>query len=124
MSLNGIGSLPSKRPSKRLEDIIENIDVIREYTVDMDFHAYLADRRTMDATERCLLRISEAAIKLGDFAEEQMPDVDWRGIRGIGNAIRHAYDQLEPKAIWAIVTTKLEPLSVATREALTRLGAE
>ncbi|WP_411033179.1 DUF86 domain-containing protein [Shinella sp. BYT-45] len=90
----------------------------------MDFHAYLADRRTMDATERCLLRISEAAIKLGGFAEEQMPGVDWRGIRGIGNAIRHAYDQLEPKAIWAIVTTKLEPLSVAAHEVLARLEEE
>lgn len=90
----------------------------------MDFDAFLADRKTMDATERCLLRISEASIKLGDFVEDQMPDMDWPGVRGLGNVIRHAYDQLEPKALWAIVTTKLEPLRVATRETLNRFEAE
>nr|WP_298097045.1 HepT-like ribonuclease domain-containing protein [uncultured Shinella sp.] len=121
---NGIGSLPSKRPAKRLHDIIDNIDLIRDYTAGMDFDAFLADRKTMGATERCLLRISEASIKLDDFVEIQMPDIDWPGIRGLGNVIRHAYDQLEPRAVWAIVTDKLEPLLAATRETLARIEAE
>lgn len=78
----------------------------------------------MDATERCLQRLSEAAIKLGDFAEKEMPDLDWRGIRGIGNALRHAYDQLEPKAIWAIIVNLLDPLFFAASETLARLEAD
>lgn len=104
-------------------DIIENIEMIREYTNVMDFPAFLADRKTRDATERCLQRISEAAKKLGDLAEAEMPDLDWRGIRDIGNVLRHAYDRLEPKAIWAIVTTLLDPLFLSTKATLARLEA-
>ena len=45
---------------------------------------FLADAKTLDAVERCLARISEAAIKLGADAERLCPQIPWRDIRGIG----------------------------------------
>src|SRR5664280_1720842 len=57
--------LPSEKPARRLEDIIENAQAILRYTAGMDLEAFEEDRKTYDAVERCLERISEGATKLG-----------------------------------------------------------
>lgn len=53
--------MPSKDPAQRLEDILENIRLIEEFTRGMDTVAFLEDVKTRTATERCLERISEVA---------------------------------------------------------------
>ena len=49
-----------------LLDIIENADRVTRYTEGMDEQRLVADGKTWDAVERCLQRISEAAIRLGE----------------------------------------------------------
>jgi uncharacterized protein with HEPN domain len=66
--------LPSERPARRLEDIVENVRAIRRYTDGMNEAEFSEDRKTYDAVERCLERISEAASKLGDLAPDLVPD--------------------------------------------------
>ena len=61
--------MPSKDPVQRFEDILENINLIEEFTAGMDLTAFTQDPKTSNAAERCLERISEAAKKLGDEAE-------------------------------------------------------
>ena len=78
----------------------------------MDFGAFVADTKTADATERCILRISEAAIKLGGFAEEHLPNHDWPAIRRIGNILRHDYDRISLRMIYDTAKVNLEPLLV------------
>jgi uncharacterized protein with HEPN domain len=53
--------LPSEKLLRRLEDIVENAHAIQRYTAGMDARAFKNDRKTYDAVERCLERISEAA---------------------------------------------------------------
>jgi uncharacterized protein with HEPN domain len=53
-------------PRQSLLDILENIDRIARYTTGMDEAMLAADGRTADALERCLARISEVAVRLGD----------------------------------------------------------
>ena len=57
--------MPSKDPTQRFEDILENIVLIQEFTAGMDLTAFTEDLKTSNAVERCLERISEAARKLG-----------------------------------------------------------
>ena len=64
----------SDKPANRLRDIIENAEAIFRYTSGMDLRAIEEDRKTCDAVERCLERISEAVAKLGDLAPVLMPD--------------------------------------------------
>src|ERR1043166_6156486 len=59
------------------------------------------------ATQHCLLRISEAAKKLGALAKELAPDQPWADIRGIGNRLRHEYDKIDRDEIWRTVTDDL-----------------
>ncbi len=124
MKLTGIALLPSKKPARRVRDIIENVEAIFSYTAGMDFAAFQSDHQAADATERCLMRISEAASKLGDLAPLLMPDQPWARIRAIGNPLRHEYDDIDQQQIWEIVQVSLSPLLAACKEALARMPGD
>jgi uncharacterized protein with HEPN domain len=102
--------LPSSEPKTRFRDIVENIDAIISYVGDMGQEQFIADRLRYDATERCLSRISEAAIKLGMLAEELAPNQPWNDIRGLGNWLRHDYPNVIKTVIWKTVSRDLKPL--------------
>jgi uncharacterized protein with HEPN domain len=116
--------LPSERPSRRLEDIVENAQAILRYTFEMDLAAFERDSKTYDAVERCLERISEAAAKLGDSAATLAPGQPWHDIRGLGNRWRHGYDEIRADRLWDIVQHDLPALSAACEDALRRLREE
>src|SRR5713101_4108602 len=63
----GTAPLPSVKPARRLQDIIENARAVLQYTAGMDEAAFEENRLVYDAVERCLERISEAAAKLGEL---------------------------------------------------------
>jgi uncharacterized protein with HEPN domain len=52
----------------------------------MSREAYFADEKTIDAVERCLQRISEAAYRLGPYLDDIYPDAPWKEARGIGES--------------------------------------
>ncbi len=85
---------------------------------------FRADERTIDATERCLSRISEAASKLGALAEELAPDQPWPAIRGIGSRLRHEYDVVDKSELWRIFMRDLRSLRMACNAAIERLHAD
>jgi len=103
--------LPSSNPARRFRDIFENAEAIARYTSGMSFAAFDADAKTRDAVERCLLRISEAAPKLGDDAETLAPTEPWHGVRALGNVLRHEYDRVRSDVLWTIITEDLPRLA-------------
>jgi uncharacterized protein with HEPN domain len=92
--------LPSDKPARRLEDIIENVQAIQRYVAGMDVTAFKDDQKTYDAVERCLERISEAAAKLGALAPSLVPGQPWQEIRALGNRLRHEYDAIREDRLW------------------------
>jgi uncharacterized protein with HEPN domain len=116
--------LPSRNPVLRLEDILENIVLIAEYTRDYSHERFSQDRKCQDAVERCLLRISEAATKLEGSIENLIPSQPWSEIRAVGNVLRHEYDRVDPNVIWRIVSEDLNSLKNAIEAALGKLRRE
>ena len=116
--------MPSDKPIQRLNDIIENIDWIFQYTKGHRFRDFVHDRLVRDAVERCLLRISEAATKLEGIVDKLVPRQPWADIRTLGNAIRHEYDTVDPEIIWNIVENDLLPLADAVERAINKLDRE
>jgi len=84
----------------------------------MDRTQFEHDGRTRDAVERCLERICEAAVRLGDHAGRLVPNQPWADIRGMGNRLRHAYDRLILPVIWHAVQEELPALEADVRLAL------
>lgn len=113
--------MPSSNPSLVLGDIVENIDRISAYTSGKSEHDFESDTMLIDATERCLSRISEAAVKLGQEAETLVPGMPWPDIRGLGNHLRHGYRGVRVADIWYIVVHELAPLRAGCIDALQRL---
>lgn len=113
--------MPSSRPVDRLREIVENCERIADYVRGMEFSGYCADPKTRDAVERCFSRISEAAYKLGSYLDDLYPEADWKGARGVGNLLRHQYDQISDADIWDGVTIDVPRLHEAALAEIARL---
>jgi uncharacterized protein with HEPN domain len=87
----------------------------------MSREAYLADEKTIDAVERCLQRISEAASRLGPYVDNIYPDAPWKDARGIGNILRHKYDQVTEDLIWASIESDVPGLRKSALQEIERL---
>lgn len=115
--------MPSEAPDQRLQDIIDNIDRIRDHLAGT-IASSERDAKTRDAVERCLERISGAAKKLGASAEEHHPQVPWRSIRGLGNVLCHEYDDVDDLTIDGVVAKHFGQLRAAcVAELARRTGA-
>jgi uncharacterized protein with HEPN domain len=95
--------LPFREVRAHLIDIQESIDNIDSFLKDVDFEAYQADLKTKSAVERQLQIISEAAGRLQDNGERLCPGIDWKGLRGMGNVLRHGYHKVEDRIVWDAV---------------------
>jgi len=58
-----------------LGDIVDAIERIEQFTSGMEFAAFRSNPMAVAAVERKLQIISEAAIRLGDEAEQRCPDM-------------------------------------------------
>jgi uncharacterized protein with HEPN domain len=104
-----------------LQDFIDNIARIETYFAGFDQDAIRHDGLRHDAVERCLERICEAAVRLGDQAESLMPGHPWQDIRGMGNRLRHAYDRIDFAILWNVVSERLPRLKPDASTALEQL---
>jgi uncharacterized protein with HEPN domain len=108
-------------PATLLNSILDDIAKIEQFTQGVDRRGFEEDDRVAYAVKYALLRISEAAHRLGDRGPELCPGVEWRDIRGLGNRLRHAYDSIDAGLIWIIVEKDLAPLKASAQEALHKL---
>ena len=118
--------MATSNPEKRFQDIIDNIDRIEEHLKHLKpgetpGETLEENALVLDAVERCLQRVSEAARKLDRIAEELVPDFPWHSVRGIGNHLRHDYDNLNMPVINVVIETELPALRTVCLEALEKL---
>lgn len=116
--------MSSSNPIQRFRDIISNIDRISQYLDGYHFNEFAHDLKTQDAVERCMQRITEAAIKLEPLNSDLLPEQDWVSMRGFGNVLRHNYDLISHDVIWDIACNKLPKLKLDCLRAIETLGGQ
>ena len=89
---------------------------IAAYTSCMDFEAFCADPRTVDAVVRNLEIIGEASNGIPEDQKLQRPDINWRAIKGLRNRVVHEYLGLSLSVIRAVVQMDLPELAMQLRE--------
>ena len=116
--------MSSERLVAAFEDVIRAVDLIDAW-IDEAGGAAIAlrpDTQSRSAIERQLLIISEAAIRVHKIDPGELarlaPNVDWPGVRGVGNFIRHKYDDLDSAIIAGIVGDRLGVLRSACSRAI------
>lgn len=95
---------------KFLSDILSAINLIEEFTLDINsFDNYNTDRKTQSAVERQLSIIGEAV-----NAFDKLEGVDSlekaRKIVGFRNRLIHAYDSIDNSIVWVIIIRYLKDL--------------
>lgn len=106
--------MPTERPAQRIHDILRNIASIEAYTIELTARTFDNSPMAVDAVERCLERIAEAARKLGDSFDAAMPDqVDLHAVRQFGSVLRHDYDTVDTTIIWNVIINDLPGLKAA-----------
>jgi len=101
-----------------LDDILEAIGNVREYTVGLDYNAFARDKKTRDAVVRNLEVIGEAAGHLPESIRMAAPEIEWRKITGIRNILIHEYFGISMPIVWDVVQNKLDPLEKSCRKLL------
>jgi uncharacterized protein with HEPN domain len=96
-----------RKTRNALQDILDAIGEVEDYTSGLDLGAYLADRKTRRSVERCVEIVSEASRKIPDDLKSQYPGIPWREIQGIGNVIRHEYGLVDDRIIWKVASKSL-----------------
>ena len=111
--------MSTKDAARRLRDIVDNAERIDAYATGLDLDASPADGKTIDACERCLERIAGAVVKLGpeQFAAIA-PDVPFERVRGLGNVLRDAYDDIDLTILLGLVRNDVPALRQAALRAL------
>lgn len=111
-------------PRLYLDDILDAIGNIREYTAGMDFDLFQQDRKTQDAVVRNLEIIGEAAGRLSRSYRAVASEIDWRKIIGLRNILIHEYFGISKPIIWDVVQNKIEPLERSCRKLLEQTKPE
>lgn len=98
----------SKRsPALLIEDILEAIAKIREYTENFDRNRFVSSGMAADAVVRNLEIIGEAANRLPESFTSQQSKIEWRKIIGLRHRIVHDYFGVDLDIIWTIVRQDL-----------------
>lgn len=119
--------MPSDRVAQCFADIVAAVDLIQTWVNQAGGaeQAVLQNPLVRSAIERQLLIVSEAAIRLNKLgaaaACANAPAIDWQGIRGIGNFIRHQYDDMDTAILTDVVTNRLADLRLHAERALAAL---
>ena len=101
----------SKRPVELLlNDMLDSIDRIEQYTEGMLFESFSSDQKTIDAVARNLQIIGEAASRLPDEFKEKHSNLEWHRIVGLRHRIVHDYFGMDIEIIWQILRKDLPEL--------------
>ncbi len=101
----------SKRSDLLLvEDIVEAIEKIERYVLNMEWDTFQADERTCDAVVRNLEIIGEASNRLSPEFRQRNTSIDWFKIVGLRHRIVHGYFGVDLAIIWQIIQRDLPDL--------------
>lgn len=82
--------------------------------------AFEVNRRKHWLIERGIEIISEASRRLSPAVKARHPEIPWPKVAGIGNVLRHEYEEVAPDVLWHVVRDNSSPLDAACRDELAR----
>ena len=94
----------------RVQDILEAIQKIQDYTREASLESLQADARTVDAVVRNLTIIGEATRNVPLDIQKRYPAIPWDDMRDMRNVIVHEYFRVSYPILWRTIQSNLPPL--------------
>jgi uncharacterized protein with HEPN domain len=91
-------------------DILTSCQEVQEFTQGMDFAAFAADKKTVNAVIRSLEVLGEAAKRIPEDMRVRYPGVPWKRMAGMRDKLMHEYSGVDLEIVWTVVKEELPPL--------------
>lgn len=102
----------TSRERQYLLDILLNAEDALTFIRDATFGEFVKNNLLRNAVLHSLVIIGEAAGRVDQGTEREVPDLPWRKMKNLRNVIVHDYEGVNLPVIWDVVTVEL-PLVVA-----------
>jgi uncharacterized protein with HEPN domain len=100
----------TKDPQIFLQHIMESIEQIEDYLVDVLKEEFMDSSRLQDAVLRRIEIIGEAVKNIPDDFKEKHPEIPWQKIAGMRNKIIHEYFDIDLPLVWSTAKTDIPKL--------------
>jgi uncharacterized protein with HEPN domain/predicted nucleotidyltransferase len=120
VSKETVVAMPPRDWRLRIQDILETIAEIEDFTEGMTFESFATDKKTIKAVISNISIIGEAARSKHIPTDVQVrhPEIPWDDMRGIRNKVVHEYFRVELKILWQTIKHDLPPLIPKLQELL------
>ena len=107
-----------------LDDIVEAIQRIEEYSTHSDFDSFTQDKKAVDAIVRNFEIMGEAVNKIPSVLRNKYPDIPWTEMMGMRNKLIHEYFGVDTQILWRTVKENMPQLKTQVRKMLQDLEQE
>ena len=90
-----------------LQDILESISAIEEYTGKLSEKEFLSKQQVQDAVIRRFEIIGEAVKKVDENFKREHSGVPWKEIAGMRDVLIHEYFGVNLKRVWLVIKNDL-----------------
>ena len=90
-----------------IEKVIENIDVIIEYTSKKTYDEFISNGFLIDATMFRLVQMVENLNQISEEYKNQHPKIAWKQIIGFRNKIVHEYGKTDYTVVYEIISSDI-----------------
>ena len=109
----------------RLEDILESIGLIEEWSQGMtDLHDFMISPGRVMAFNACVMRLQVIGEHVGRLLKEQAnpldcyPEIPWQAIYGMRNIISHEYGNIDETIVVSVINDDLPKLKAVIKDLL------
>ena len=99
-----------KDDKELIKYMIRSIQLIRQYTNEINEEEFTNNTEKQDAVMRELIVIGEAAKNVSDSFKAKNGVIEWKELAAVRNVVVHQYFRINVKEIWKIVQKDLPPL--------------
>jgi uncharacterized protein with HEPN domain len=110
--------MTARSPVLYLSEILASMEKIERYIAGVSYDEFVRNDQVMDAVERNIEKIGEAAAALPDDLRYRYPGVPWKTIVGLRNKVIHHYFAVDHQVIWQIATKNIPATKAKIAEIL------
>ncbi len=85
-----------------IEDVLDSVAKIEQYTQVIDEQDFLADTQVQDAVLRRLEIMGEAVKNIPPTFRDRYPDIPWKKIAGLRDVLIHEYFGVNMRRAWKV----------------------